>query len=135
MSGSLARAAARPNAPAPTLVDEANVDDFIARSGKIVVLFFRGDAARFPEAADLAVVLPELINAFPGRLVAAEVAAEAERGLMAKFGVAVCPSLAVVQPERTLGVLAKIQDWSSYLAQIGAMLAEVDQRREAELQS
>ncbi|WP_346296537.1 hydrogenase accessory protein [Rhodopseudomonas sp. P1] len=133
MSGSLARAAARPNAP--TLVDEANVDDFIACSGKIVVLFFRGDAARFPEAADLAVVLPELINAFPGRLVAAEVAAEAERGLMAKFGVAVCPSLAVVQPERTLGVIAKIQDWSSYLAQIGAMLAEVDQRGEAELQS
>lgn len=108
-------------------VDETTVDDALAASaavGRTVVLFFRGEAGRWPEADDIAVILPQLIKAFPGRLTAAVVSGASERALMARFGVTVCPSLALARPDRTLGVIAKIQDWSSYVARIGALLAE-----------
>jgi hydrogenase-1 operon protein HyaE len=105
------------------------VDDVLAAAAdRVVVLFFRGDLARWPESADLAVVLPQLIKAFPGRLAAVVAAAEAERDLMRRFGVSVCPSLALARPGRTLGVIPKIQDWSSYIAKITAMLSDDDLR-------
>uniref|UniRef100_Q07S96 Hydrogenase expression/formation protein n=1 Tax=Rhodopseudomonas palustris (strain BisA53) TaxID=316055 RepID=Q07S96_RHOP5 len=127
MSSSLATDVARHH-EMPT-VDAASVDAVLAAAAdRVVVLFFRGDLARWPETADLAVVLPQLIKAFPGRLTAAIVAAEAERDLMRRFGVSVCPSLALVRPGRTLGVIPKIQDWSSYVARITAMLADDDLR-------
>jgi hydrogenase-1 operon protein HyaE len=130
MSTSLARGAARRHAL--PIVDEATVGDFVAAADDVTVLFFRGDAARFPEAADLAVIVPELVAAFPGRLTAAEVAGAAEPALMARFGVLVCPSLVLARPGRCLGVIAKLQDWPSYVARIGAMLAaEVPSATEA----
>jgi hydrogenase-1 operon protein HyaE len=117
-------------------VDTTTVDDVLAAAAdRVVVLFFRGDEARWPESADLAVVLPQLINAFPGRLTAAVVAADAERDLMRRFGVTVCPSLALARPGRTLGVIPKIQDWASYIARIGAMLADDARAATPELQS
>lgn len=126
MSSSLATDAARHHAM-PT-VDDTTVDEFLAASAdRVAVLFFRGEAARWPETADIAVILPELIAAFRGRLTAAVIAGEAERALMARFGVTVCPSLALARTGRTLGVIPKIQDWSGYVARITAML-EADVR-------
>ena len=52
------------------------------------------------------------------------VAHAAERALMQRFGVPVCPALALVRPGRVLGVIAKIQDWSAYVSRIGALLDE-----------
>lgn len=121
MGASLAHAAVRKNAL--PIVDQATVDDFIAAaSGQITVLFFRGDTARFPEASDIAVVLPELITAFAGRLVGAEIAAGDEEALMPRFGVKVCPGIALARPGRSLGAISKIQDWSIYLARINVLL-------------
>lgn len=125
MGSPLTRAAARRDVL--PIVDAATVDDFIAAdAGRISVLFFRGDPVRFPEAADVAVILPELIAAFPGRLIAAEIDPAAERALMPRFGVLVCPALVLARPGRTLGKVAKIQDWSAYVARIRAMLADDD---------
>jgi len=121
MSPSLTRGAARRGAL--PIVDDATVDDFIAQTADVALLFFRGDAERFPEADDLAVIVPELVAGFPGRLRAAEVARAAEPSLMARFGVEVCPSLVFARPGRTLAAIAKVHDWSHYIAQIGAVLA------------
>jgi hydrogenase-1 operon protein HyaE len=108
-------------------VDVADIDSLLASLGDTtLVLFFRGDPTR-AEVADIAVVLPQLIAAFPGRLQPAVVAQAAEKPLMARFGVLAQPSLALVRADRTLGVIAKIQDWSVYVARIGAMLAADDQ--------
>lgn len=126
MGSSLALAAARSHAL--PIVDQTTVDDFIAAaSDKITVLLFRGDTVRFPEAADIAVVLPELITAFAGRLVGADIAAGHEEALMPRFGVKVCPGIALARPGRSLGAISKIQDWSVYLARINVLL-EADAR-------
>lgn len=121
MSAPLARAAARPNVL--PIVGEAEIDAFIASvPDQISVLLFRGDPLRFPDGDDIAVVLPQLIAAFGGRLVGAEIAAGAEPALMPRFGVKVCPGIALARPGRSLGAISKIQDWSVYLARINVLL-------------
>ncbi len=106
------------------VVDQTTVDGVLAGAAdQVAVLFFRGDAARWPETTDVAVILPELIATFRGRLFPVVVASEAERLLMKRFGVTVFPSLVLARRDRTLGVIAKLQDWSTYVARINAMLA------------
>ena len=55
------------------------------------LLFFTGDPAQRSEAADVAVVLPELLAAFAGRLRAAIIARAAEAALAPRFRVVVLP--------------------------------------------
>ena len=121
MSAPLTRAVARRNVL--PIVGQADVDDFIASApDRISVLLFRGDPVRFPDGDDIAVVLPQLIAAFSGRLVGAEIAAGDEAALMPRFGVKVCPGIALARPGRSLGAISKIQDWSVYLARINVLL-------------
>ncbi|MGQ0682330.1 hydrogenase accessory protein [Bradyrhizobium sp.] len=106
-------------------VDVDNVDAFIARAGNagaVAVLLSAGDPARWPEAIDVAVVLPELIDAFGGRLRGAVIAREAEGELGKRFGVRVQPSLILCRGSETLGLIAKIQDWSVYVDRISKLI-------------
>lgn len=106
------------------VVDGGTVDAFLAGGGDDVdLLFFSGDPAQRNDSGDVAVVLPELLRAFPGRLRAAVVARTAEAGLQKRFGVQVFPSIAVVRAGRTVAVLARIRDWAEYLATIATALA------------
>ena len=63
----------------------ANHDEFVAPD-EVGVLFFAGDPKRYKETTDVAVVLPELVKAFGGRLRAAVVAKEDEIELQKKYG-------------------------------------------------
>ena len=132
MSAPFARASARPSVL--PIVGASDIDGFIASvPDRISVLLFRGDPLRFPDGDDIAVVLPQLIVAFSGRLVGAEIAADDEMALMPRFGVKVCPGIALARPGRSLGAICKIQDWSVYLARINVLL-DADVRLLAEEQ-
>ena len=105
-------------------VDAASVDMFLTSAddaGAVAVLLSAGDPARWPEAIDVAVVLPELIDAFQGRLRGAVIAREAESELGARFGVRVQPTLILCSNGETLGLIAKIQDWSVYIDRIARL--------------
>ena len=107
------------------LVDETNIDAFLSPApgeAEHSVLFFTGDAAQRGETNDVAVILPELLRAFAGRLRGAVVARSAEAGLKSRFQVFVLPSLAVTRGTDPVGVLPKIQDWSEYRQKIEAFL-------------
>lgn len=106
-------------------VDGATIDEFLAatdRAGGVAVLLSAGDPARFPEALDVAIVLPELITAFQGRLQGAVIARDAEAALGERFGVRVQPSLIFCRGGATLGLIAKIQDWSVYVERISRLI-------------
>ena len=75
------------------------------------------------ESDDVAVVLPELLKAFAGRLRAAVIALGAEDKLKARFQVVMAASLAVVRGADTLDVISKIRDWSEYVTRLSAALA------------
>ena len=96
--------------------------DGFAAAAVAGVLFLTGDPAQFPETLDVAVVLPELVNAFAGRLRAAVVAREDEKSLQLKYGFRRWPALVFVRDGGYLGVITGIQDWSDYLRQIAALL-------------
>ncbi|ALK10306.1 hydrogenase accessory protein [Blastochloris viridis] len=107
------------------LVDRRSIEAFLAPAAgepAHALLFFTGDPAVRGETADVAVVLPQLLAAFHGRLRAAVVARDAEDALKRRFHVAVVPSLVVVRGAETVGVLPRIRDWSDYVARIAAWL-------------
>ncbi len=106
-------------------VDAGTVDAFLAdaeQAGAVAVLLSAGDPSRFPEALDVAIVLPELITAFQKRLRGAVIARGAEAELGARFGVRVQPSLIFCRGSAVLGLIAKIQDWSVYVDRIARLI-------------
>jgi hydrogenase-1 operon protein HyaE len=110
-------------------VDAATIDAFLARDGD-AVLFFSEDPKQYPESADVAVVLPELLTAFRGRLRAAFVARESERELQKRFGFARWPALVFVRDGEYVGTITGIHDWDVYIEKVQSLLA-APTRREA----
>jgi hydrogenase-1 operon protein HyaE len=106
------------------VIDETNLDAVLGAQGenKRFLVLFAGDPAQRPEAADVAVIFPELLRAFGGRLSGALAAAAAEKSLGQRFHVDVLPSLAVIRGGATIGVIPRIRDWAEYLEKIEAFL-------------
>ncbi len=106
-------------------VEAGNVDAFLAAAdgaGAVAVLLSAGDPVRWPEAIDVAIVLPELIAVFQGRLRGAVIAHRAESELGQRFGVRVQPTLIFCSKGETLGLIGKIQDWPVYIDRISKLL-------------
>lgn len=102
-------------------VDEASIDAFLTDAPH-ALLFFAGDPAQRSETHDVAVILPQLIAAFAGRLAPAIVAPAAENALARRFLVGVYPSLVVTRGADPVGVLPKVWDWADYCARITGWL-------------
>jgi hydrogenase-1 operon protein HyaE len=102
-------------------VDASSVDGFVGGPGDRV-LFFGGDPVRFPECLDVAVVLPELLAAFPGRLLAGVVAAQDEDLLARRWGVQRWPSLVFLRDGDYVATVAGMLDWTDYVQRVGEAL-------------
>ena len=104
------------------LVDLDTIDGFVA-SAENAVLFFPGDPKRLVESDDVAVVLPELIKQFNGRLTPAVVHKDAEMKLQARYRFNAFPALVFLRHGDYLGVIPRIKDWSEYVAEIKEILS------------
>ena len=104
------------------LLDAYNYDQFI-HGNDTVLLFFSNDPMMFPESHDVAVILPELLKAFSGRLQAAVIGKAIERELQARFRFTSWPSLVFLRGGEYLGVISGIKNWQDYLVEIGRILA------------
>lgn len=109
-------------------VDSADVDAFLAEGGH-AVLFFTEDPLKYPESSDVAVILPELMRALPGRFRAAVVARASERELQKRFGFARWPALVFTRDGDTVGAITGIHDWDEFLEKARSLL-ESPTRRE-----
>jgi len=87
------------------------------------LLFFAGDPARYPETDDVAVILPELLKRFEGRIAAALVDSAAETELQARFRFDAWPALVLLRRGAYLGAITRIRSWAEYLAELEALLA------------
>ncbi len=97
----------------------ANHDTFVAAEG-MNVLFFPGDVSTVKDATDVAVVLPELVDAFNGQLrpgVVTDVFGDSV-ALKQRYGFSHYPTLVFVRSGQYVGTIARIQDWSDYLQRI-----------------
>lgn len=98
-------------------IDADSLDAWLDRPGDHVLLF-TGDVVRFPEALDVAVVLPELRAAFGDRFDIGVVPDEHEQALARRFGVQRRPSLVFLRERGYLATLSGMRDWTDYLADI-----------------
>lgn len=101
----------------------ATLTDWTARPGEHA-LFFSGDAQRFPEAADVAIVLPELQVALGRRFDIGVVPRGEEDAIARRWGVQHWPSLVFVREGGYLGTVSGMHDWSDYVAAVAAVLAK-----------
>ena len=96
-----------------------NHDEFVARPGMNVV-FFPGDPSVAKDATDVAVVLPELVAEFKGRLHPGVVTDTWGDGKTLKqhYGFSAYPSLVFVRAGDYVGTITRIADWAEYLEKI-----------------
>ena len=96
-----------------------NHDEFVAQPG-MNVLFFPGDPAVARDATDVAVVLPELVAEFDGRLSPGVVIDTYGDGKTLKqhYGFSAYPSLVFVRTGDYVGTITRIADWAEYLEKI-----------------
>ena len=109
------------------MLDTVNLDAFCDAPGD-AVLFCAGDPVQHPECLDVAVVLPELLRAFPGRFRAAVASTALEPEMQARYGFNRWPTLVFLRDGAYVGALSGIQDWSVYLSRIQDLLAAAPSR-------
>ena len=106
------------------------VEQFEAQPGD-AVLYFGGDPVRFPEALDVAVVLPELRSSLGGTWRVGIVPRDCEDQLARRYAVQRWPSLVFLRDAGYLGTVSGMKDWSDYVAEVREVLARSPGRRPA----
>lgn len=118
MSKPLQKLLARADVP---MLTAATLPGFIAQG--CVALFFTGNAARYPEIDDLAVVLPELQREFRGQFRIGVIDPDIERDAARLYRVSIRPTLVFLRDGAELGALPRLRDWAVYLQEIPRLLA------------
>ncbi|MCG8443606.1 MAG: hypothetical protein MI723_17520 [Caulobacterales bacterium] len=113
------------------VLETADIDAFLEEGGPSI-LFFAGDSTRRPEAADVAVILPEIHAAFGACFRVGVIATDALPAAKERFNVHFLPTLTLMRGADLVGHIPRVQDWSVYQQKIGAFLREcAAQDREA----
>jgi hydrogenase-1 operon protein HyaE len=104
------------------VVDAESLDDFAAAAGH-ALLVFTEDPVRYRETLDLAVIAPEVVRAFPGRMRAAVLYPEAARKLAPRYGFARWPALVLLRDGAYVGAIDGLRNWEEYLQETARLLA------------
>jgi hydrogenase-1 operon protein HyaE len=102
-------------------VDAAGFDAFVARAGHTLLLFTE-DPLRVRETLDLAVIVPELARAFPGRFAVGVLLPESARLLQARYGFRRWPALVLLRYGQYVGAIDGLRDWDDYLREMARLL-------------
>ncbi|MBI3345708.1 MAG: hydrogenase [Burkholderiales bacterium] len=103
-------------------VDIDTIDAWAALGGDRVVLF-AGDAVRFPEGQDVAVVLPELQRSLGGRFEIGVVQRHLEDALARRYGSQRWPTLLFLRDGQYVTTLSGMHDWDDFLRKAEEALA------------
>ncbi len=103
-------------------VNAETLDAFL-QSHSESVLFFAGDAERLVESGDVAVILPQIVKQFQGRIAPALVEEQAERALQLRYRFNAFPALVFCRGDGYLGAICRVLDWQDYISETAAILA------------
>ncbi|WP_425071428.1 hydrogenase accessory protein [Sagittula sp. S175] len=106
----------------PAFDDIGSVEAYTAQEG-VHVLFVPGDPVRNLETADVAVILPELKQAFQGRFDCAVVGNAVEEQVRNDTKVFKTPSLIFYRDGQMIGAIPKVRDWDDYMARVAHILS------------
>ena len=86
------------------------------------LLVFTEDPVRYRETLDLAVIVPELEKALPGRFRIAVLLPEAARALAPRYGFRRWPALVLLRDGRHVGAIDGLRDWQDYVDELARLL-------------
>jgi hydrogenase-1 operon protein HyaE len=104
-----------------------NFAAFVAQPGHTLLLFTE-DPIRYKETLDLAIIVPELVRAFPGRFRVGVLLPDAAREFHAKYGFRRWPAFVVLQDGAYVGAIDGLRNWDEYLDEVGQLLAAAPTR-------
>jgi hydrogenase-1 operon protein HyaE len=98
-----------------------NFDAFSSRAGHTLLLFTE-DPIRFKETLDLAVIVPELERAFPGRFAVGVLLPEAAREFHSRYGFRRWPAFVLLKDGQYVGAVDGLRDWDEYVGEVARLL-------------
>lgn len=105
----------------PTL-DAASFDASVVEAPGHLLVLFTEDPVRYRETLDLAVILPELLRAFPGRMRSCVLLPEAARAIAVRYGFRRWPALVLLKDGGYVGAIDGLREWQQYLQQLAELL-------------
>jgi hydrogenase-1 operon protein HyaE len=104
-----------------TEVTAENIDAFVERPGH-AMLVFTEDPLRVRETLDIAVIVPELVRAFPGRFRVGVLLPETARHVQPRYGFRRWPALVVVSDGNHVGAVDGLRGWDEYVRELARLL-------------
>jgi len=98
-----------------------SIDAFLQPAGH-ALLMFTEDPLRVRETLDLAVIVPQLANAFPNRFRVGVLLPAAARELQPRYGVRRWPAFVVLRDGAYVGAVEGLRNWDEYLSELGRLL-------------
>jgi hydrogenase-1 operon protein HyaE len=102
-------------------VSADNIETFLQPPGH-ALLVFTEDPQRVRETLDLAVIVPELASAFPGRFRIGVLLPVAARGLQPRYGVRRWPAFIVLRDGAYVGAVEGLRNWDEYMGELARLL-------------
>jgi hydrogenase-1 operon protein HyaE len=94
-----------------------DVDAFVAHA-PLALLVFLEEPRRYKEVLDLAVIVPEIVRAFPDRFAVGVLLPEAARALHPRYGFRRWPAIVVLRDAQYVGSVDGLREWSEYLSEV-----------------
>ena len=104
-----------------TEVRADNFDAFSGRAGHTLLLFTE-DPIRYKETLDLAVIVPEIARAFPGRFTVGVLLPEAAREFHPRYGFRRWPAFVLLKDGDYVGAVDGLRNWDEYVDEVGRLL-------------
>jgi hydrogenase-1 operon protein HyaE len=106
---------------AAPLLDAAQFNAWADSAGHALVVFTE-DPAQHHETLDLAVIVPELAQAFPARFRTGVLLQAAARAIAPRYGLRRWPALVLLKDGRYVGAIGGLRDWQEYVDELGLLL-------------
>ncbi|MEZ5453966.1 MAG: hydrogenase-1 expression HyaE [Thiothrix sp.] len=106
----------------PLLADQASLEAF-ANPQENTMVFLPANPQHYPETLDVAIVLPEFLKIFQGRLSAGVADMAFAKELAAKYAITEWPTLLFLRHGEYLGTIPRMRNWDVYLSKINAFLS------------
>ena len=103
-------------------VTRENFAAWTQRTGRTLLLFLE-DPARYKETLDIAVIVPQLAQAFAGRFAVGVLLPEAAREIAVRYGFRRWPAFVVLADGNYVGAVDGLRDWNEYRTEVARLLA------------
>jgi len=102
-------------------VTRENFAAWTQRTGRTLLLFLE-DPARYKETLDIAVIVPQLAQAFAGRFAVGVLLPEAAREIAVRYGFRRWPAFVLLADGNYVGAVDGLRDWNEYRTEVARLL-------------